>query len=356
MKRRKNKMRHTLKISISIIFVFLISGYSMSQDKPVILSEKVGEIVDLQESEKYNLFGKYQNFKSASYYRNSEGKYYVKISYQISEKSTKDTIIVLSEKKVFNTALRFEFYEDIVEGIYPKNPKFSLDTLDNKYFVMISNVYKDILPFVDPKQKLIPNRSSSLGVSFSYVPLDLSSVKSFFDEAENSFRRDGWNIPKNNLNFNVSAMYSFNLYIRIYKTLGLEFETGKSIGPNVEFWSSAGFVRYGFDFEKLPGIRPFVSAGIGKQSYYVEATYNNAIVDSSGAYLDKIWSGGGKVGYFLKTGFEAWLPTKSGYFPICLNAFAIYSYIPEITSTSYGYTTKVKLGGFRFGAGLRIYL
>ncbi|MBC8484674.1 MAG: hypothetical protein H8D45_01370, partial [Bacteroidetes bacterium] len=150
-------------------------------------------------------------------------------------------------------------------------------------------------------------------------------------------------------------MYTLNLYIRIYETLGIEIETGKSISPDVEFWYSAGFLRYGFDFEKLPFIRPYVAAGIGKHSYFVEKTYN-ATVSSSGAYLEKISSAGGKVGYFLKTGFEAWVPTEGGYFPICLSAFTIYSYMPEINSSYYGYTTKVNLGGFRFGAGLRIYL
>ena len=348
-------MKHTLKISISIIFVFLITGYSMSQDKPVIISKKVGEEINHQESEKYNLFRKYSNLRSVAFYRTTEGKYYARIIFQTSDKNTKDTIIKLSEKLVFNAALRVEFYEDIVEGIHPKNPKFSLDTLDNKYFVRISNVYDNILPFVDTKRKLIPNPSTGFDISFSYVSMDLSPVESFFDEAENSFRKEGWDIPKNNLNFNVSTMYTLNLYIRIYETFGIEIETGKSISPDVEFWYSAGFLRYRFDFEKLPFIRPYVSAGIGKNSYYVEKTYN-ATVDSSGAYLEKISSGGGKVGYFLKTGFEAWLPTEGGYFPISLNAFAIYSYIPEIKSTYYGCTTKVKLGGFRFGAGLRIYL
>ena len=348
-------MRHTMKISISLLLLFITAEFSISQDKPVILSEKVGDILDSQEGEKYDLFRNYQNFKSAFFYRSSEGKYYVKIIYQTSDKNTKDTIIELSEKKIFNTALRIEFYKDISEGIYPKNPKFSLDTLDNKYFVKITNVYKDVLSFVDANRKLIPNHSSGLGISYSYVSLDLRPVESFFEEAENVFRREGWNIPKNNLNFNVSAMYTFNLYFRIYKNFGIEFETGKSISPDVEFWYSAGFLRYRFDLEQLPVIRPFVSAGIGKHSYYVEKTYN-ATVDPSGAYLEKISSGGGKVGYFLKTGFEAWAPNEVGYFPICLNGFVIYSYIPEIKSTDNGYTTKVKLGGFSFGGGLRIYL
>ena len=350
-------MRHAIKISISILFVFITAGFTMSQDTPIIISKKVGEIVDSQEGEKYELFGKYQNFKSATFYRTAKGKYYAKIIYQTSDMNTKDTIIELSEKKIFNTALRIEFYKDISEGIHPKNPKFSLDTLDNKYYVRISNVYKDVLPFVEPNRKLrIPNSSTGLGISFSNVSLDMNSVKSFFEEAENSFRREGYDIPNNNLNFNVSTMYTLNLYIRIYETFGIEIETGKSISPDVEFWYSAGFMRYSFDLEQLPGIRPFVSAGIGKHSYYIEATYNKAVVDPSGAYLDRISSGGGKVGYFLKTGFEAWVPTDGGYFPICLNAFAIYSFIPEIESIDNGYTTKVKLGGFRFGAGLRIYL
>ena len=350
-------MRHALKVSISIIFVFLISGYSMSQDSPVIISKKVGEEINPSESVRYNLFRKYQDFRSAAFYRTDEGKFYARIIYQTSDKNTKDTIIELSERSLFNTALRIEFYKDISEGIHSKNPKYSLDTLDNKYFVRISNVYEDVLPFVDPNRKFrIPNHSAGLGISFSYISLDLSSVESFFEEAENSFRREGWNIPKNNLNFNVSLMYTFNLYIRIYETLGIEFETGKSISPDVEFWHSAGFLRYGFAFEKLPFIRPYVSAGIGKHSYSVESTYNNARVSTSGAYLEKISSGGGKVGYFLKTGFEAWVPTEGRFVPICLNAFAIYSHIPEINSSYYGYTTKVKLGGFRFGAGLRIYL
>ena len=327
----------------------------MSQDKLVIISKKVGEEINHKESERYNLFRKYRDLRSIAFYCTAEGKYYARIIYTTSDKKAKDTIIKLSEKSIFKAALQVEFYEDIRKGFYPKNPIYSLDTLDNKYYVRISNVYDDVLPFIESKRKLIPNPSTGFDISFSYVSLDLSPVESFFEDAENSFRREGWNIPKNNLNFNVSAMYTLNLYIRIYKTFGIEIETGKSIGPDVEFWYSAGFLRYSFDIENLPVIRPYVSVGIGKHSYFTEATYNNAIVSSGGAYLEKITSEGGKVGYFLKTGLEAWAPTEGGYFPICLNAFAAYSYIPEIISTDYGYTTKVKLGGFRFGAGLRIY-
>ncbi|MFC2092710.1 hypothetical protein ACFLSV_02305 [Bacteroidota bacterium] len=348
-------MRHSLKITIAIIFIVLFSEYSLSQDRIVIISEKVGEMMDSNEKESYSLFTNYKDFKSAVFYRSSEGKYYVRVICETLGNITKDTVIHLGEASVFRAALRVEYYKDIVEGIHPKNPKYSLDTLNNKYYVRISNVYKDVLPFVDPIRKRIPNPLVGFDISLFYVSPDLSSVESFFKEAENSFRREGWNIPKNNLNFNVSTMYSFNLYIEIYKTLGIEIETGKSIGPDIELWYSVGFLRYGFDIEKLPSIRPYISAGIGKHSYFVEATYNNAIVSSGGAYLERISSEGGKVGYFFKAGSDFWLPTEGGYFPLCLNAFATYSYIPEIVSTYYGYTTKVKLGGFRFGAGLRIY-
>ena len=93
-------MRHAIKISISILFVFITAGFTMSQDTPIIISKKVGEIVDSQEGEKYELFGKYQNFKSATFYRTAKGKYYAKIIYQTSDMNTKDTIIELSEKKI----------------------------------------------------------------------------------------------------------------------------------------------------------------------------------------------------------------------------------------------------------------
>jgi hypothetical protein len=348
-------MRHTIIILFSVLIVLLISGFLTAQDKLVIISEKVGKEINSSESKRYNLFRKFKDLKSVVFYRNLEGKFTAKITYLTSDMNVKDTIIKISKTTLFKAAIRVEFYEDISKGFKPKDPEFSLDTLNNKYYVRISNVYKDVLPFVDPKRKRIPKPLVGFDISLSYFSPDLGSVESFFEEAENSFRREGWNIPKNNLNFKVSKMYSFNFYVRIYKTLGIEIETGKSIGPDIELWYSAGFLRYGCDIEKLPGIRPYVSAGIGKHSYFVEATYNNAIVSSGGAYLERISSEGGKVGYFLKTGFEAWAPTEFGYFPICLNAFVAYSHIPEIVSTDYGYTTKVNLGGFRFGAGLRVY-
>jgi hypothetical protein len=344
-------MNKRTKILISVFFLTFVSGSFMSQDKPVIISSKVGEQIDSVERIKYGILGgKFFDFKSAVFYRTNDGKYFVKIN------CAKDTIISIDENTLFSTALRVEYFDDISKGIPPLNPKFLLDSTENNYAVRINNVYPDKLPFASSNRKSKPSDPIvGLGVSFSYMLVDLGPVQNFFNKVENSFKESGWEVGSNNLDFNVSAMYAFNLYIRLFSTLGLDFETGKSTNSDVDLWYSAGYLCYNFDLKKPGWIKPFVSAGIGKYSYYVEKFYN-AEVNTNGAYLEKISSGGGRAGYFFKTGFDLGIPTGGRYLPFCLNVFALYSYFPEIRSEDYGYITAVKLGGVRLGAGLRIYL
>lgn len=343
------------KILIFLAFSVYFAGISITQVKPVILSSRVGEDINSAEREKFVIIGGYKDFKSAVFYRSSDGKYSMKVKYLDSEKRSRDTIVGLEQNNIFNLALRIEFFEDISEGIYPVNPEFSLDSAEGKYYVRIKNVNRDLLPFVNPKkEQKIFDPQVGFGLNYSYFKVDLSSVKSFFDAAENRFRQEGWPIPNNNLNFDVSQMYALNFYIRVYRTFGIDFETGRSTNSDVDFWYSAGYLCYNLDLKNSP-VKPFAAVGIGKYSYYAENIYN-ATVDSNGTYLEKISSGGGSVGYFLKTGFEIGAPTGGRYLPVCLNVFALYSFFPDIKSSVYGYETTVKLGGYRLGAGLRFYI
>ena len=59
------------------LFVFLTSGYST--DEVVILSQRVGTIIDIHENRFYRIFPKVRNFYSAQIYSTSDYNYKVRI-------------------------------------------------------------------------------------------------------------------------------------------------------------------------------------------------------------------------------------------------------------------------------------
>lgn len=339
------------------MFVILNGALSQSQEKPVILSTKVGEQIDAGEREKYGIINlKFTDFKFGIFYRTPAGKYTLKVSYQDSDRKLKDTIINVDEIAVFNSAFRVEFFEPASKGEAPANPRFSIDSAGNSYVVKISNFYPDRLPFDRTDKKTVGQEPTvGFGASLSYFFVDFSPVQKFFEQVENYFRQQGWDIPKNKLNLGGSSMYSFNFYIRVVETMGIDLETGKSMNPDLDVWYSAGYLCYNLNLKKPAGIKPFAAIGLGKYSYYVESYYN-ATVNANGSYLEKITSSGSSVGFFLKTGCEIGPSSGGKYLPFCFNLFAAYSYFPKIETENYGYKTTVKLGGFRLGAGIRWYI
>lgn len=348
-------MSNKTKIFISLIFAVFLTGLAFSQEKPIIISTKVGEQIDAAERIKFGIIGgSFKDFQSAVFYRTSSRKYTVKIKFLNSANTERDTIIDTDENSVFTTALRVEFFNDLSKNRGPMNPKFSIDSTGDHYFVKISNVYPDKLPFAVTNGKH-KNRYSEggFGVSASRVWIDFSPVKNFFDAAENSFRQSGYTITPTNLNFDSPVMYAFDFYIRIYRTWGIDFEAGKSMGSDIDFWYSGGYISYHLELKKPGGVIPFAAVGAGKYSYYVEGIYNAPL--EGGAYLEKISSGGGAVGLFVKTGIDIGPSTGTYYLPFCFNVFASYSHFPKVKSTDYGYDTKLNLGGIRLGAGLRFY-
>ncbi|MGA2668952.1 MAG: hypothetical protein ABSF32_08545 [Ignavibacteria bacterium] len=348
-------MKKINKSSLILLLLILSIHITNSQDKTVIISNKVGAEIDKKENEQYNLFTYLENFYSAVFYRTDKDKYYMKVRTIDDNKSVKDTIINLSERNIFNFAYRVENAHDINRGYMPPEGKYTLDTMNNMLKVTISGIYPDLFPFVKPGKKLpLVDPSFGFGISYSYAFVDLSPVASFFRNVENYYQQQGYGVPSNNLNFSSHHMYLFYFDVALYKTLNIEIEAGKSPG-DVDLWYAGMYLGYTQKFKNLRWLRPQIAAGYGGFSYHTEYSYGTIVDPQYGGVLDKIISGGGSTGFMIKAGLDIAV-TSEQTSPIAFNISVSRSFFPDISNNTYGYMTKVNLSSYRFSAGLRIYL
>jgi hypothetical protein len=348
-------MKKINKKSLILIFLILPGLSSNSQDKPVVISNKVGAEIDVKENEKFNLFPLWENFNSAVFYKTNDSGYYVKIKRTEDGKSLKDTIVDLSERNIFNFAYRIEYADELSQGYMPPEGKYTLDTANNMFKVTISGTYRDLFPFVKPGKKLpLLDPFFGFGISYSYAFVDLSPVASFFRNVEGYFQKQGYNVPSNNTDFNTHHMYMFNCNFRLFKTLSLEVEAGKSPG-DIDLWYAGMYFNYIHKFKNLRWFRPQIAAGLASYSYYTEHKYGTIIDPENGGVLDKIVCRGGGRGFILKMGLDIGIETGQTI-PIALNVSLSRSFFPEITNSMYGYMTRVNFSSFRFSTGMRIYI
>ena len=97
---------------ISIVFLSFNQLYAQ-EEEIIIISDEVGEVIDLEERSKYNLFPAVKGFQSAVFLKLSDENYVLKITYLDSENEQKVKRIPQSESRInyFKTRI------DHVEGI-----------------------------------------------------------------------------------------------------------------------------------------------------------------------------------------------------------------------------------------------
>lgn len=347
-------MKKIIKNSTILLLFILFAHTSSSQDKPVILSNKLGAEIDIKENEEYKLFTYIENFNSAVFYKTNDGKYYAKVRTVDDNKTVKDTIINFSEKNIYNIAYRIEHAKDVSNGYMPPEGKYTLDTVNNTLKVTFGGKYSDLFPFVKPGKKLpLSDPSFGCGLSYSYVFVDLSPVASYFKNVENYFQQQGYGVPSNNLNFSPHHMYLFYCGIPLYRTLDIEIEAGKSPG-DVDFWYAGMYLGYTHKFKNLRWFRPQIAVGWGGYSYSTEYSYGVIVDPEHSGTLDKITSEGGSTGFIIKAGVDFALVTAQTT-PMALNISLSRTFFPEITNSDYGYETKLNFSSFRLSAGFRIY-
>ncbi len=90
-------------------------GFAQEQDKVVVLSQRIGAAVDLEERDRFQLFPAIQNFSSAIFYLETDGTFRIVIRRQGNKR---DTVISVPGHTLRLYVERIEHWEELQQGRY----------------------------------------------------------------------------------------------------------------------------------------------------------------------------------------------------------------------------------------------
>ncbi len=291
----------------SLLFLACVSfAYSVvsAQDsaKVIILSPRIGVVLDRQERDYFQILMRVTDFESAVFYQSADKQCFAKISLRPKFAPPKDTVIFYPIGFLLNISEKIDHFEDLQEGKYHMGAQhsfvaFQLDTTGARFLVQgaltspldTSNALSLVpagrwrdeeLRFAGNANKYFLDDFPDWGFGFGYSAYfaDLSGITSALTKVEDRYRNLGYDILSNSLNTNVSPLRLLDLKIRFSSSLAVFFEAGKTVGSDNVFmeWFSASLL-YRFQTFKEARIFPFVGAGVTVVYVSAEQDYGNRI-------------------------------------------------------------------------------
>ncbi len=348
------------KIFFIVLIVFLLVCVAFGQNKkPVLLSEKVGFVIDKTKRTQYQMFPKIKGFIEARFYLDSNGRYFSNILFENDDNIKKDTIKYYSKEEIIRFAEQIQFFDEFQKGKHTLgNVKDSIATKDDVVYIVLKDITKPVYYYEFQKLKQITeNNYPDFGIGFSMVHsnIDFSPVTNIIDLAENYLITQGFNIYKQNLTLNTTPVSIFNAYVNLYKGIGLSAEIGlRKIGDSSDFHYASLMLQYHFGIKNLEWLKPHIAIGITNYEYkvlYHYLAYNQEMTQ----YVESISSEGGASGFIVKYGADIQIIKFSKKSSLVFDIFGKYELLNEQESIDYGYKTTVKLSNFSVGGGFKIY-
>jgi len=361
----KKEEKIKMKLLPLLILVFAVIP-SLAQDslKIVILSPKVGEVIDKNESEQYSMFKQYKNFSKVIFYKTSNDEYYGKFSFTQPDGSEKDTLVKYSGLVLFGLAEKIENWEKLKSGDYKMGQNPPKLTIKNGDFITLQDLVlkqkekKDSLykkELLNPFYKqynfieieTYPKFFAGIGIGFNNQ--NFKELKNAFYILERRLEEEGYSFTHHYTdNFSVNPLLNFFFKVSLIRHLDILFEISNSLSETV---FRSAFVSLFSDYQIFNSTPFFVFAGAGVGSYYfkVEKKYNIYLKD--GGTLESINAEGKKLATNISAGIKYEL-TKT----LDLTLLGNYAFVPKITTIiETGDKISVDLKGFsgslRFSVG-----
>jgi len=354
------------KLLVHLIW-FFIAIPSLAQDslKIIILSPKVGDVIDKNESKEYSLFKQFRNFNKVFFYKESNDRYYGRFSLTQPDGFDKDTSIHYPEITLLTLAEKIENWEKIKIGDYEwgETPsKFTVKgegeitfedflesrktTEDSIKKVQLSNAFSKQSNFIEfSKQsnfieiETYPEFSAGTGLGLYYP--DFSGIKNAFYLAEQRLIEEGSSFePHANDNFSVNPLWHLFFKVTFIKEIEMLFEISDSFSE-VDFKSVLISLLYNYRIMSNKPLFVFAGAGIGRYDFKIEKKYFIGLQD--GGTLESINVKGKKSVLNLSAGVKYEF-TKS--LDISLSGSYSFASKMETTIESADIKTSVELKGF----------
>jgi len=352
------------KLLLLIIWVF-VAIPTLAQDsiRIIILSTKVSEVIDKNESEQYEIFKQYKNFSKVFFYKTIKDEYYGNFSIVQPDGSTKDTIIRYAEYILFSLAEKIENFEKIQAGDYEwgQNPpkliikgegEITFQDFLLKEKEIKNSLYKielDTFRKQDNLIEIVTYPKFSAGVGLGIYDPNFDNLKNAFYLLERQLEEEGYSFDHHyDDNFTVNPLLYLFLKIEFIKRFELLFEISDSFS-DIDFKSVLISLLYNYQvFNETP---LFACIGAGAGSYYFSLKKEYYISLKNGGTLESINAEGGKFVSNISVGIKYEF-TKS----LDISLFGNYVFVPKMeTIIETGDKTAVELKGFssslRFSIG-----
>ena len=349
----------------------------------VIISPRVGEVIDKEEKEYFHLFQTIQGFEQGIFFKDSSDAYYGIIRYTNQNGISCDTVINYSEAYLLRTSELIDNLEKVLAGGYQftrTDYQFTIvgDTTDlltnitvtsKKYTnqekrnvsYKLQSKHYDLLELSDKKIDMnldyYPQLGFGMGISTS---LTTNNVNSILTSIENKYRSQGYPITQNEFQSKNTGLLWLSLKVRIIENITISLDAGSTIGDaQPQIYSVKAYGVYNFDVFKLKWLKPYAGLGINHIVISLNESFNyhNRIspIDTSGRYdylsKIKIYGEGKSFGFNITGGIELRSST------IGFNLYGDYSFMNPInvksSESSEGY--KLDFSGFTYGMKLSIY-
>ena len=167
----KKLFKTLLLLSVILMFVFLERSHSQEEGKVIIISPKVGEVIDRQERDTYHLFKTFIDFHSAIFYVMPDTTYEIHITYL--EKGAQKTQIWRISKQEFikNYKNTIDYFDPElgVTLIQWKSPMIQIETTNGHRFIgNLQSLSADSIVLINvEKQRLKPLEANKITTKVS---------------------------------------------------------------------------------------------------------------------------------------------------------------------------------------------
>lgn len=374
-----------IKLSLLIILILVTLTTALGQDstKIILLSERIGPIVDVEERNYYEILPNFkENFMSAIYYLSEDSLFYCKIRLRV-ENTDQDSIIILNYNSTRNTAFRVQIKESKYSGKASLNPddiqlRYANDelventgkmleenVLENGKYITQTN--KEKTKWNIPLQKLLPIKRSGdnfsdliesknkVGISVGIIFRSLISdrLNDIFNLLEENIPEQGYFIPKSSLSFNSNPIFRFSTFFIITNNYLLEFEYLFNGQKNEkEYFNYQAFsLMFGYLVPINSTLSSYVTLAYSSLEFNAFNKYNIEVDDRQGV-LEYIRLNGIASGIKLSCGLKYNFSSKMG-----IDFRVGYNFFPSLEIDAAGYDlynkpVSVNINGLEIGLNL----
>jgi hypothetical protein len=316
----------------------------------VILSDRVGPVIDSLEREHYRLFLQITRFKRAVVLQLPDTTFVIRFTVGDPGGRERDTLVTYGGPLLRNLAERIEHFEEILAGTYRTSDKPAVLRLATGAAVVYPTIttVPAAIPGVSPEAPggspqhtypsgLLPLAPSGGLHSERNYPFLLDfgfGLRTFSPDLQALSRAFGTTPP-----FVYSPMVTGHLEIAIIEILSLQAEAGTSLSDD-GYAADAGIVFY-IPIPSNRTLRPYLAGGFSWCSV-------------SGSYSGLNMVAGAK-GYFVSVGFDIQIKGSGG-----MDLFGGYRFFPEVSTMFWDDLSKdpvsasIDFSGPTFGFRLKI--